>query len=257
VSSIAAVVGLLILAIEAVSMLALYAWLQPASGSWLNVAVGSVALASMIAMLVYSLARRIQALRNLMRLSYWLQLHIFLGLQGVLLAFVHCLPLLWRHGWPILLNPGMLNLYAVAIVFGSGLFGRYLYAQVPKTLGGRHMALRAVDEELARDAEAIPQPVRQLWEATPPARSILGIVPAGFRRRRALRRLARMPLEPEIRRLAARRLLLEHQRASMVVTQRLFRFWIVFHRPVAAGMYLLSAAHVLVAVLFSTGWGWT
>jgi hypothetical protein len=247
----------MILVIEAVALLALYLTVQPASGSWLNVAVGSIALASMVGMLVYSLARRIAALRNLMRLSGWLQLHIFLGLQGVLFAFVHCLPLLWRHGWPILFNPGMLNLYAVTTVFLSGLFGRYLYAQVPKTLGGRHMALKAVDEELAQDAAAIPEPVRQLWDHTPGAGSIFGIVPAGLRRRRALRRLARMRLDPDVRRLAARRLILEHQRASVRVTQRLFRLWIVLHRPVAAGMYLLSAVHVLVSVLFSTGWGWT
>ncbi|MEZ4240382.1 MAG: hypothetical protein R3F59_30360 [Myxococcota bacterium] len=247
--------GVAVLAAEAVGLGGLYLWLQPASASWLNVAVGSVALASMVGMLVYSIARRVQALRNLMRLSGWLQLHIFLGLQGVLLAWIHCLPLLWRHGWPIPFNPGLLNLYAVSVVFASGLFGRYLYAQVPKTLGGRHMALRAVDDELAQGAD-IPPAVRQLWEANPGATSLLGIPAAGRRRRRALRRLARMDLDPSVRRLAARRVLIEHQRASMVVTQRVFRFWILAHRPVAAGMYLLSGVHVLVSVLFSTGWGW-
>jgi hypothetical protein len=129
-----------ILFCEAVGLTGLYLLLQPDSSSWLNVLVGTVGLSSMIAMLVYSLARRSKTLRSWMRLSAWLHLHIFLGLQGVLFAYVHCLPLLWRHGWPILVNPGMLNLYAVTVVFFSGLFGRYLYAFVPKNASGQPVA---------------------------------------------------------------------------------------------------------------------
>lgn len=183
-----ALLGLSVLMVEGVTLFAVYLALQPESGSWLNVVVGTVGLLSMIAMLVYSVARRSKALRDVMRLSYWLQLHIFLGLQGVLLAFLHCLPLLWREGWPILLNPGMLNLYAVAVVFASGLFGRYLYALVPKAAGGQ---------------------------------------------------------------------VLEGGRGeALLLAQRVFRYWIVLHRPIALGMYLLSAVHVLVALVYSRPWSW-
>lgn len=247
--------GLLVLVVEAVGLVAAYAWLQPESGSGINVIVGTLGLLSMIAMLVYSIARRSATLRRVMRLSGWLQLHIFLGLQGVLLSFVHCLPLIYREGWPILVNPGMLNLYAVAIVFASGLFGRYLYAQVPKTLGGQHIEAKALAAEL--ETLSVPPELRRLWEEAPGAGSFFGVVRAGFARRRALRALAKMNLEPGVRLLARRRVVLEHQKAAMIAAQRVFRLWIVLHRPIALAMYLLTAVHVAVSLLFHGAWGWT
>lgn len=241
----------LILAAEAVGMTGLYLWLRPESASWLNLIVGTVALGSMILMLVYSLARRSKFLRDRMRLSAWLHLHIFLGLQGILLAFVHCLPLLWRGGWPMWVNPGMLNLYAVAVVFASGLFGRYLFGQVPKTLGGQHLAAKAVDEELAALEQPVPDEVRALWASAPAARSFVGLISARAARRRAVRSLRRMKLEPKLAGLCERRVVLEHQKASLQYAQRIFRWWILLHRPVAATMYLLSFVHVILAIAFS------
>lgn len=241
----------LVLTAEAVGMTGLYLWLRPASASWLNLIVGSVALASMIAMLVYSLARRIKLLRDWMRLSSWLHLHIFLGLQGILLAFVHCLPLLWRGGWPMVLNPGMLNLYAVAVVFASGVFGRYLFGQVPKTLGGQHLAAKAVEEELAALDQPVPDEVRALWAQAPGARSFVGLIRARAARRRAVRALRAMRLEPKLAGLCERRVVLEHQKASLQYAQRIFRWWILLHRPVAAAMYLLSFVHVILSLAFS------
>jgi hypothetical protein len=227
-----------------------YVWLRPDPGGIVNVVVGSVALLSMIAMLVYSIARRSRALRSVMRLSTWLHLHIFLGLQGILLAYVHCLPLLWRGGAPLLLNPGMLNLYAVTIVFGSGLFGRYLYAQVPKTLGGQHLAAKELDAELAALDRPVPPEVAELWRSM---REVRGMLAAARARRGALRRLRGMALEPEVRGLAERRVVLESQKAAMSTAQRVFRLWIVLHRPVAAAMYLISFVHVALWAMFSTG----
>lgn len=242
-----------VLALEALGLGITYAAVRPSSGSALNVAVGTLGLVSMVAMLVYSIARRSATLRRVMRLSSWLGLHIFLGLQGILLAFVHCLPLLWREGWPILVNPGMLNLYAVAIVFASGLFGRYLYAQVPKTLGGQHLEAKALEAELEA-LGAVPPEVRRLWESAPGAGSFFGVLRAGAARRRALRALSAMSLEPAVRENARRRVILEHQKAAMAAAGRVFRLWIVLHRPIALAMYLLSAVHAAVSLLFHGGW---
>ena len=124
------------LVLQGAALVPAYLALRPSAGSILNGIVGALGLVCMIAMHVYSIARRSSALRRRMRLSWWLHLHIYLGLQGILLTYVHCLPLLWRHGPPMLLNPGMLDLYALTIVFASGVFGRYLYAWMPKTASG-------------------------------------------------------------------------------------------------------------------------
>lgn len=244
---------LLVLVVEAAVLVPLYVVARPASGDALNLVVGTVALLSMIAMLVYSIARRSKFLRDRMRLSSWLHLHIFLGLQGVLLAYVHCLPLLWRHGWPILVNPGMLNLYAVTVVFASGLFGRYLYAQVPKTIGGQHLAAKEVDAELASLGDRVPKELARLWADAPGAPSVFGLVTAARARNAALSALRRVPLAPEVRALAERRVVLEHQKRALASAHRVFSFWIVAHRPIAAAMYLISAVHAALSLLFFKG----
>lgn len=239
-----------VLALEALLLVPAYVVWRPPSGSLVNLVVGAVALACMLAMLVYSIARRSRRLRELMRLSTWLHLHIFLGLEGILLAYVHCLPLFWRHGWPILVNPGMLNLYAVTVVFLSGLFGRYLYAQVPKTMGGQHLEAREVDRELAELTASLPFDIKGLWEGAPVPTGVFGLVAAGSARQARLRELARLPLEPKVRSLAARKITLEHQKAAMGVAQRVFSWWILLHRPIAAAMFLLSFVHAALGVLF-------
>jgi len=240
----------LVLAVEAVVLAVVYALIQPASSSWLNVGVGSAGLVSMVVMLVYSIARRSRALRRMARLSTWLHLHIFLGLQGVLLVTFHCAPMLYREGHAALLNPGVLNLLAVMVVFASGLFGRYLYAQVPKTLGGQHLAIRALDEELANLA-SVPEEVHALWAGAPARGGVFAIVGSDLQRRSALRRLRGMGLDPEVHALAARRVTLEWQKAVLGGAQGVFRLWIVLHRPLAVAMYFLSAVHVVLALMFT------
>lgn len=239
-----------LLAAEAVGLTALYAMVRPTSSSLLNVSLGSMGLVSMVVMLVYSIARRSKLLRGWARLSTWLHLHIFLGCQGVLLVFFHCVPMLYREGHAALLNPGILNLIAVAIVFASGLFGRYLYAQVPKTLGGQHMAIRALDEEL-QALESVPSEVAALWAGAPSHGGVFAIVGSDMQRRSALRKLGAMKLNPEVHALAARRVTLEWQKAVLGGAQGVFRLWIVLHRPLAVAMYFLSFVHIALAFMFT------
>lgn len=240
-----------LLFVEALVLVPAYLVLQPASGSLTNAIVGTVGVLCMIAMLVYSVARRSRTLRSMMRLSLWLHLHIFLGLQGILLVYLHCLPLLWRHGPPMLLNPGMLNLYALTVVFASGLFGRYLYAQVPKTLGGQHLAAKDLDAELETLREPVPEEVRALWQGAPSGRGFLSVIAAGRARRRALKALRRMVLDPQLAALAERRITLERQKAVLGSAQGVFWLWIVLHRPVALAMYLITFVHVVLGILYT------
>ena len=204
----------------------------------------------MKAIKVYSIARRSRLLRSWARLSTWLHLHIFLGLQGILLVFFHCAPMLYREGHAAVLNPGILNLLAVIVVFFSGVFGRYLYAQVPKTLGGQHLAIAALEEELAALSD-VPKEVHALWAAAPAHGGVFAIVGSDLQRRSALRRLGAMALEPEVHALAARRVTLEWQKAVLGGAQGIFRLWILLHRPLAIAMYFLSAVHMALAFMFT------
>ena len=125
----------LILLVELVALIAIYATSMPAASSTVGMLLGWGAILSMIVMLIYSVARRMKTLREWARLSVWLHFHIFLGIQGFMFAVFHSLPIVQR-GFVGLLNPGLWSFLAASVVFFSGIFGRYLFGRLPRREDG-------------------------------------------------------------------------------------------------------------------------
>ncbi len=222
----------------------------PAPTSAFSVNIGWVALGSMVVMLVYSLARRSRALREWARLSAWLHFHIFLGVQGFVCAVFHSLHMFTRAYAVNFMNPAVLNFIAVAVVFVSGLFGRYLYAFLPRTMGGEQMAARDVEAELGK-LGALPAEVQPLLPSGPAPRALGALVSADFATRRSLGKLKGMQLKPEVAGLVERRLRLQLRLHALGAAEKIFQRWIVLHRPLATIMYILSVVHVVLSYMYA------
>lgn len=248
----------LILLAETVWLTQIFLTDPPDSSDPFSVALGWGGLVSMVVMLIYSVARRSKALRRIAPLKVWLHFHIFCGVQGVLLVFFHCWPMMFERPGPIRwLNPGVLNALAVLVVFLSGLFGRYLYAMVPHSLSGEQLVASQVDAELATLVEDDwPPDLRGVLAdvgARPRGGGLLALVRADWETRSRVRALSRLDLSAEVRALAERRLRLDRRLAALSTALPWFELWIVAHRPVAAIMYVLSAVHVTLAYMFGAG----
>lgn len=222
----------------------------PAPTSAFSINLGWVGLASMVVMLIYSIARRSRRLREVARLSAWLHFHIFLGVQGMVCVVFHSMHLFTRSYGVNLMNPAVLNLLAVTIVFSSGLFGRYLYSFVPHTLTGEQMAAKEVEAELQK-LGPVPAPVEPLLKADAPPRSFGGLVSADLATRRALRSLPALKLPAETVALVERRLRLQRRLHALTAAERIFQRWIVLHRPLATIMYILSIVHVVLSYMYA------
>ena len=227
-----------------------YATDPPAPTSTFSVTLGWVGLGSMVVMLIYSIARRSRSLRQAARLSAWLHLHIFLGVQGVVCIVFHSLHMFTRSYAVHLLNPAVLNFTAVMVVFFSGIFGRYLYSFLPRTMGGEQMAAREVEAELQKLGGALPPEVEPLLKIGPIPRGFGGLVRADLDTRRALRTLPSLKISPEARALIERRLKLQRRLHALASAERIFQRWIVLHRPLASIMYILSAVHVVLSFMY-------
>lgn len=83
---------------------------------------GWLGAGSMLVMQLYSVRRRLRALRHLGSLRGWLDAHVFLGLQGFVLTAYHSAGVSPR---PTL---AAINFALVAIVVATGVVGRYLYS---------------------------------------------------------------------------------------------------------------------------------
>jgi len=222
----------------------------PAPTSAFSVNVGWVALVSMVVMLVYSLARRSRALREWARLSAWLHFHIFLGVQGFVCALFHSLHMFTREYGVNFANPAVLNFVAVTVVFCSGLFGRYLYAFLPRTMGGEQMAARDVEAELGKLGE-LPAEVRPLLPSGPAPRSFGALISADLATRRSLGTLRGLKLAPGVAGLVERRLRLQRRLHALGAAEKIFQRWIVLHRPLASIMYILSVVHVVLSYMYA------
>ncbi|MDP1825904.1 MAG: hypothetical protein Q8L48_21755 [Archangium sp.] len=222
----------------------------PSPTSAFSVNLGWVGLGSMVVMLVYSIARRSRALREMARLSAWLHFHIFLGVQGMVCVVFHSLHVFTRGYGVNLLNPAVLNFAAVAVVFFSGIFGRYLYSFIPHTLGGEQMAASEVEDELAKMG-AVPSELEPLVKLSVAPQSFGGLISADLATRRALRSLPSMNLKPEAHELLERRLKLQRRLHALTAAERVFQRWIVLHRPLATIMYVLSVVHVVLSYMYA------
>jgi hypothetical protein len=88
--------------------------------------MGWLGVGSMLIMQLYSVRRRVRALRALGSLRAWLDAHVFLGLQGFVLVAYHSV------GVSPSASLAAINFGLVAIVVTTGLVGRYLYGLIPR-----------------------------------------------------------------------------------------------------------------------------
>ena len=232
---------------------------------------GVVGSGLMVLMLLYSVRKRAKPLRNLGRLRAWLDFHIFCGIVGPLLVILHS-----SFKVQGLVALSFWSMIAVAL---SGVLGRFLYLQIPRTRAGDELTLAEVAarrEELARRLEelGLPPEIRgqldriALGGVSADARLLpllfhlpLQSVSLGWRLLTFRRRLqaelkgAPRPLLREATRAARRKAVLERRIVLWSRLQQLFHYWHVFHKPFAVVMYVFMVVHVAVVLL--TGYGWT
>ncbi len=238
-------------------------WVLKPGGSR-GVVYGAVGLAMMTVMHVYSARKRLRPLRGLGPLARWLDFHIVLGILGPLFVVLHSS---FKVGGLVAVS--FWSMVAVAL---SGVVGRYLYRQIPRTRAGEALSLAETEAE-AREL------ARRLKEEFGVDAGVLAPREEGGRRRGLLRALAHVLWEDVSgagrRRLRAQtaglRLPPAERRAMLAVLAQkgaldrrlamwdelhgLFDWWHVIHKPFAIVMYALVVVHVGVAV--ATGYAWS
>ncbi|HEY7511728.1 MAG TPA: hypothetical protein VIG50_15830 [Vicinamibacteria bacterium] len=237
------------------------------SGGAVGQRLGMIGASMMTLMLLYSVRKRFKSLRKLGPLSRWLDVHIYFGVVGPLLVVLH-------SSFKV---QGLvaLSFWSMVLVALSGVAGRYLYLQIPRTRAGDELALAELQRQDRRLADELRTRFRlddrqietlDRLGADPAAaragllRALAGMLLDDARRRARLRRFARScrsvpaqvfrEFEQVVRdkALARRRILLWDR------LHEVFHYWHVLHKPFAIVMYLFMIVHVVVAMV--TGYGW-
>ena len=227
--------------------------------------IGSLSI--LIGVSTYMARKRYRSLSRLGLLKYWLEFHIFLCTLGPVLILFHTS---FKFGGLV-----AVSFWSMVAVFLSGIAGRFIYIQIPRSIEGRALSLNEV-REMRGDLAGIIKNSYNLDEES--YNTILSSVKIRtglyysnpiiryFRNRSEDRRIIRS-VKMILRRnkmpkgdyknllsLVKREIILNRRIERLDTMQNLFKYWHVVHQPFAFVMLIIMIIHVGVTILFGYRW---
>jgi len=227
--------------------------------------IGSLLI--LIGVFSYMVRKRYRFLSRFGRLKYWLEFHIFLCVLGPIMILFHTA---FKFGGIV-----SVSFWSMVVVVASGVVGRYIYLQIPRTMEGRELSLNEVrqmkenvnvtiknryklDEKsysavlkysqgntVHRHGNMMIRMIRQYFE--------------NFRRINGLKRTLRKNKLSKARISALIKLLkqeisLHNKLQRLQSMQQLFKYWHIVHLPFALIMLVIMIIHVGITLAFGARW---
>jgi len=230
--------------------------------------VGSIML---LLLFLYSARKRELFGLRFGQMRNWLNIHIFFGICGPLLITLHTS---FKFNGIV-----SISYYAMIAVALSGILGRYVYMQIPRTVAGealtreqitqldRHLTKKLIEQfelspALFQDILAISG-TRSATKRH--AIAVLFVTlfhdvkrPFLFRKLKKNLRARNMHLSPRAFKtllfLAKQKSLLLRKQTFIDAMNEIFHYWHVIHRPFAYVMIIIMFIHIAVAVAFGYRW---
>ena len=222
--------------------------------------IGSLLM--MIGVFVYMARKRWRSLSRIGVLKYWLEFHIFMCTLGPILVLFHTA---FKFGGIV-----SISFWSMVAVFASGIIGRFIYLQIPRSIEGRMLSLYEV-RQLRQDLS--DKLLETLGEKNDMLQHILEArqesntseKPTSTSRsaeRKTVRAVKRMLAEKSIDKKHQREIVhllrndfaLEHRIKRLALMQNLFKYWHVAHLPFAIIMLVIMLIHVGVTLTFGYRW---
>jgi len=237
-------------------------WFKPSGvfGHGLGI-VGTLMI--LFGVVIYIARKRYNFLGKIVRLKYLLEFHIFLCILGPILILFHTA---FKFGGIVSISFWSM----VAVVF-SGVIGRFVYIQIPRTIEGRELTLNEVKnmkEGLSKSlqsATGMDDEMFRMILAFTSRESLSGsgsFMSTYFENRKAItaiqKKLKQKNVGSKQRRYAIRLVKEEVSLGSKIkrlqTMQKLFKYWHVAHLPFAMIMLIILIIHVAVTLSFGYKW---
>lgn len=234
-----------------------YDWFKPAGvlGHGLGILGTSMIIFGVV---IYIARKRYNFMSNYIRLKYLLEFHIFLCFLGSILVLFHTS---FKFGG--IVSIAFWSMVAVVI---SGIIGRYIYVQIPRSIEGRELSLKEVQElRSSLNAEISTygtqlEPIQLLIEQ---ARELNSLSPVHFinsnitlGKIKKKMKLLNLNAERETKALSSIKLEISlSQRIDRLQTmQKLLKYWHVAHMPFALIMLVIVIIHIIVTLALGYKW---
>jgi hypothetical protein len=220
-----------------------------------------------IGMLSYMARKRYRIFSRLGLLKHWLEFHIFLCTLGPLMVLFHTS---YKFGGLV-----VISFWSMVAVFLSGVIGRFIYLQIPRSIEGRELSLNEV-REMKSDVIGILRESYNLDEISfntivDSVKKKVGLYHSNIivrylrnrsEDRRSVRSVKKVLAKNKLPRVEFKKILdlvkddiKINRRIEMLDTmQNLFKYWHVAHLPFALVMLIIMVIHVGVTILFGYRW---
>ncbi|MDH3268034.1 MAG: hypothetical protein OEM46_04190 [Ignavibacteria bacterium] len=218
---------------------------------------------------IYMIRKRYRIFFNLGFLKHWLELHIFLCSVGPILVLYHTA---FKFGGIV-----SVSFWSMVVAVLSGVVGRFIYLQIPRTIEGRELTIQELIEikerlairvrsVLSEDTSTLSEFERisssERYKSLKFFTAIRFLHHDFFDIQRVMRRFKkRMKLlgydkyERKELLIAAKSEMIMARRIAMLRTsQKLFHQWHIFHLPFSITMFVIMIIHVIVTIIFGYKW---
>ncbi len=220
-----------------------------------------------IGVFLYIARKRYKFLSRFGRLKYWLEFHIFLCSLGPVMILFHTA---FKFGGIV-----SVSFWSMVAVVVSGIVGRFIYIQIPRTIEGQELNLdevrkmkRNVDEILRNSYKLDETSYASILDATiiqfqisegHLLNKIINKYWEDKKKIKKIKKILRQNKLPsadvrQILKLIKNELSLNNRIERLQSMQQLFKYWHVAHLPFAIIMLVILIIHVGITLVFGYTW---
>lgn len=221
----------------------------------------------LIGVFSYIARKRYKFLARFGRLKYWLEFHIFLCSVGPVMVLFHTA---FKFGGIV-----SISFWSMVAVVASGVIGRFIYIQIPRTIEGRALSLNEVKamktnlEEILKDTYRLQESsYNAILESTTVTAGesggnlLTGMVSKYFEDKKSIRRVKKILRDNnlpknhvlKVAQFVQSEISLNNRIERLHTMQNLFKYWHVAHLPFALIMLIIMVVHVVITLAFGYRW---
>ena len=241
-------------------------WFKPSGvfGHGLGI-VGTLLI--LIGVFGYMARKKYRSLVRLGRLKYWLEFHIFLCSLGPVMILFHTA---FKFGGLV-----SVSFWSMVAVVASGVIGRFIYIQIPRSIEGRELDLHEIhamkgnlEGFLQSLAPSNPNAFQTVVAAVnAPSHKegsnvLSGIFSQYFDDQRKISQIKRTLRDSgipsanakQVTAMVRNEISLNNRIERLATMQQLFKYWHVAHLPFALIMLVIMVIHVAITLAFGYRW---
>ncbi|PJA98245.1 MAG: hypothetical protein CO128_08350 [Ignavibacteriales bacterium CG_4_9_14_3_um_filter_30_11] len=218
---------------------------------------------------IYMIRKRTPKLLNFGYLKYWLEFHIFLCTLGPILVLYHTA---FKFGGLV-----SVSFWSMVAVVLSGVVGRFIYLQIPRTIQGQEVNINELSEisddltyKLKKQYNVDDSIINQIenifssnkYSAKSAGYNFLIVIKEYFGLKVNLAKLKKQISSKgtkgkqlkEIIKIIKSKIILNRRIGMLRSMQKLFRYWHIIHLPFAITMLVIMLVHVAVTIILGYKW---